>query len=192
MRRRELLKSIGILPFFGFIGCVEQEQEQEQDQEPEKKPCCDKPVALFPVDGFVLNKKPQDEYLQIVYKHPDIFPVHLTPTKSIRSITVSTYVRSDRATLNDGMIQADIYDAQYDQEIELKWSAYLLGNQTLMLTNINKILTALINLDWMGDKIYRPLNAYNDWRFYIDENRFTLSTVDVCFVDTERIKKAEF
>jgi hypothetical protein len=90
------------------------------------------------------------------------------------------------------MIQADIYDAQYDQEIELKWSAYLLGNQTLMLTNINKILTALINLDWMGDKIYRPLNAYNDWRFYIDENRFTLSTVDVCFVDTERIKKAEF
>jgi hypothetical protein len=164
MRRRELLKSIGILPFFGFIGCVEQEQEQEQE----------------------------DEYLQIVYKHPDIFPVHLTPTKSIRSITVSTYVRSDRATLNDGMIQADIYDAQYDQEIELKWSAYLLGNQTLMLTNINKILTALINLDWMGDKIYRPLNAYNDWRFYIDENRFTLSTVDVCFVDTERIKKAEF
>jgi hypothetical protein len=188
MRRRDLLKGIGALPFVGFLGCAEQEQEQE----PKAKPCCDQPVTLFPVDGFILDKEPENKYIELVYKHPDIFPVHLTPTKSICSITVSTYVIAGDTTLNEGMIQADIYDAQYDQEIELKWEAYLLGRDTLMLVDINKILTALINLDWMGDQIYYPLGCYNDWRFYIDKHRFTLSTADVCFVDTERIEKADF
>jgi hypothetical protein len=185
MRRRDLLKQIAAIPFVGFLGCAVQEQEQEQ--EPKAKPCCDQPVALFPVDGFILDK-----YLELVYKHPDIFPVHLTPTKSICSITVSTYVRAGDTTLNECMIQADIYDAQYDQEIELKWEAYIFGHDTLMLVDINKILTALINLDWMGDQIYFPLGCYNDWRFYIDKHRFTLSTADTCFVNTERIEMADF